>query len=77
MVNKLVLIEWLDSHYYPDWHIDAPVSKPSSVRSVGWLIHDGEMTKVIAAHMTDEDPPHRNGEMTIPVCSIQSIRELS
>lgn len=75
-MNRLVLIEWFDSHYVPGWHTNAPEEKPLLCRSVGWIIHDGEEAKVIAPHVTDEDPPQRNGEMTIPVCSIKSIREL-
>lgn len=73
---RLVLVEWLDSHYVPGWHTDAPAEKPSLCRSVGWLICDGEQAKVISPHVINGDPPQRNGEMTIPACAIVSMVEI-
>jgi hypothetical protein len=75
---RLVLIEWLDSHRTDGWHHDEPATEGKLCRSVGWLIHDGEDAKTIAAHIADEDcsPPQRAGEMTIPTCSVKRIKRL-
>lgn len=73
---SLVLITWLDSHYVAGWHTEDAATKPSHCRSVGWLIHDGTKAKTIAAHITDEEPPQRCGEMTIPTASIVKIQVL-
>lgn len=72
----LVLVEWLDSHYAPGWHTGARPKRGLTCYSVGWLVHDGKHAKTVAAHITDEDPPQRNGEMTIPACAVVSIQEL-
>lgn len=72
-VPKLVLIEWLDSHQNAAWTTEEPAKEPLSCRSVGWLVHDGEAAKTLAAHMTLETPPQRSGEMTIPTCAITKI----
>lgn len=74
--RKLVLIEWLDSHHVAGWHTEEPATEPLHVQSVGWLIYDGEKAKTIAPHMTDETPPQRCGEMTIPSCAVLSVRVL-
>ena len=73
----LVLIEWLDSHYAPGWHTDKPPKRGSTCFSVGWLVHDGKHAKTIAAHITDEEPPQRSGEMTIPSCAVLNVQKLS
>ena len=73
----LVLIEWLDSHYAPQWHTGKPAKRPLTCFSAGWLTHDGKRCKTIAAHITDEDEPQRSGEMTIPACAILSIVTLN
>lgn len=67
---KLVLIIWLDSHQMAGWHTEEPAMKPLVCRSVGWLLHDGNEAKTLAAHMTDEETPQRSGEMTIPTCAV-------
>ena len=76
MGNKLVLIEWLDSHYVAGWHTDGPAEEPTICRSVGWLIYDGDKVKTIASHITDEALPQRCGEMTIPTAAIVSMKTL-
>jgi len=73
---KLVLIEWLDSCSIEHWHDDKPDTEPLACRSVGWLVHDGKRAKTIAAHMSDDDPPQRSGEMTIPVVCITKITRI-
>ena len=74
---KLVLIEWLDSHQQARWTSDEPAKEPLVCRSVGWLVHDGEKAKTLAAHLTVEATPQRAGEMTIPTCAITKIRSLN
>lgn len=75
--RKLVLIEWLDSHRTEGWHVDDPATEPILCRSVGWLLHDGKGAKTIAGHITDQEPPQRCGEMTIPACCIRKMRTLN
>lgn len=72
---KLVLVEWLDSHYVPGWHYDEPLTKPKVCRSVGWLVYKGPKAITVASHMTVEDE-HRNGEMTIPIQTVVKITPL-
>jgi len=76
VIGKLVLIEWKDSQYVPGWHRDDPPIVSLRCRSVGWLIYDGQDSKTIAAHVTDEDDPQRSGEMTIPTGSIIMVTDL-
>ena len=75
-IGKLVLVEWWDSHYTQGWKTDDPSEEPLRCCSVGWLLHEGERAKTIAAHMTDEEVPQRNGEMTIPSASIIRVEVL-
>mgnify|MGYP001619283682 FL=1 len=74
--RPLVVIEWLDSHYVAGWHTEEPQTEPLLCRSAGWLVHDGEKAKTIAAHITEEDVPQRCGEMTIPVSAIVTMKVL-
>ena len=74
--KRLVLIEWLDSHYVAGWHTEEPQKEPLLCRSVGWLIYDGERAKTIAAHITEEETPQRCGEITIPNCAIVAMKEM-
>ena len=74
--GRLVLIEWLDSHYVSGWHSDEPNAEPLLCRSVGWLLHDDEKAKTIAAHVTDEETPQRSGEITIPSVSVVRVEVL-
>ena len=74
--HKLVLITWLDSHYVAGWHTEEAATEPSYCRSVGWLVHDGEKAKTIAAHITNDETPQRCGELTIPTAAIIKIRVL-
>ena len=74
---KLVLIEWLDSHQQARWTDDEPAKEPLLCRSVGWLVHDGDNAKTVAAHITVEATPQRAGEMTIPTCAITKITSLN
>ena len=74
--GKLVLIEWLDSHYVAGWHTDDPNEEPLTCRSVGWLLHDGPRAKTLAPHVTAEETPQRSGEMTIPTDAVVRVEVL-
>ena len=74
--QPLVLIEWHDSHAVYGWHTGDPSEEPLLCRSVGWLMHDGEKAKTIAAHMTNEETPQRSGEMTTPSATIIRVEVL-
>ena len=73
---RLVMIEWLDSHYAPGWSSGASPKAGMLCRSVGWLTHDGKKAKTIAAHVTHETAPQRAGQMTIPCCAVVRVRAL-
>jgi len=73
---RLVVIEWLDSHYAPGWSRDALPREGLLCRSAGWLVRDGKKAKTIAAHMTHESAPQRAGQMTIPCCAMVRMRDL-
>jgi hypothetical protein len=73
---RLVLVEWLDSHYIPEWHYDEPLTEPKVCRSVGWLVYEGPKAITIAAHVAVEDAPQRSGEMIIPAQAVINIKTL-
>lgn len=74
--GELVLIEWFDSSAVAGWHREEPETEPLLCRSVGWLVHDGKGAKTLAASITEEEEPQRNGEMTIPTCAIKRMEVL-
>ena len=73
---RMVVIEWVDSHYRSGWTTDAAEKLPLKCLSVGWLVEDGESAKVLSAHVTSEDRPQRCGDMTIPTAAIISMVEV-
>jgi hypothetical protein len=74
----LVMIDWVDSCCNPQWHAGPASADLTRCRSVGWLIHDGEDAKVVAAHIADEQSDmQRNAEMTIPAKAITRLRRIS
>lgn len=76
---KLVLIEWLDSCGRSDgdaWTRAQPHKRALSVKSVGWLVHNGKSAKTVAAHITCDIHPQRCGEMTIPTGAIVKMTRL-
>ena len=77
--KKLVLIEWVDSHYRPGWTTDGAknTALPLECLSVGWIVHDGKEAKVISSHITIEKNQQRCGDMTIPTAAILHITEVS
>ncbi len=78
-VYPLAIVEWHDSCTHMGWHRSLPCLNPSYCRSVGWLIHEGPETIVIAGHIADEDDGtmQHGGEMTIPRLAITKIDRLS
>lgn len=70
--NKLVLIEWKDTHSGRGWaDIDLirSHSRPLYCRSVGWLVSEDGGCKVVVPHIYDE----KNGEITIQGCGELTI----
>ncbi|KKM27077.1 hypothetical protein LCGC14_1578350 [marine sediment metagenome] len=75
-VGQLVLVDWEDSHYIPEWHRGEPIKAPLYCRSVGWVVYQGTKAITLAAHMSVEEDPQRSGEMTIPTKAILKTRVL-
>jgi hypothetical protein len=74
---RLVFIEWTDSHAVPGWQdLDAVRRSLGLVcRSVGWLIHDDQDTKILAPHLSEgSNPPQGSGIMMIPARAV--LREV-
>lgn len=68
---RLVLIEWEDSHTEGGWQrLDGDLADRAVVcRSVGWLVLDGAVVKIVAPHLSESEsevPLQGNGIMTIP-----------
>ena len=76
MDRRLVVIEWLDSHYRAGWTSEPVDALPLKCLSAGWLVEDGETAKVLSSHITSEDRPQRCGDMTIPTAAIISMVEV-
>ena len=75
---RLVLIEWVDAvGCSSSWEELSDIDpKPVACRSVGWLLHDGESTKVIVPHVTEKHPNAEArgcGDMTIPTIAVRRI----
>ncbi len=79
---RLVYIEWEDSYgCSPEWeHIKNCSPEPMICRSVGWLIHDDEKSKVVVPHLSQADHPNGElqgcGDMTIPTSAIRKIVDI-
>lgn len=74
--NRLVFIQWVDSSSVHGWSFDDPNVANLVVHSVGWIIAETSKSVVICSHITDEENPQRNSAMTIPRCSILSIKKI-
>lgn len=77
----LVLIEWEDSHGDGAWSdLSNGVEDRALVcRSVGWLVLDGERAKVVAPHMSEQEPGvplQGSGIMTIPSRAVLRVLRL-
>jgi hypothetical protein len=81
MNNKLVLIEWVDSHSGRGWQDLETIEEkaiPLYCRSVGWMIKETEHCKVIVPHISGEE----NGDVMLQGCGdlvipTQSIVKMS
>jgi len=72
----LLMIEWEDSHHRPGWTSDTAEAAPLVCRSVGWLVAETKLAKVLAANVTNEEEQQRCGDMTIPQRCIRRIVRL-
>jgi hypothetical protein len=78
----LVYIEWEDSMVGTSGWGETDGAKPTVpiIRSVGWLVYDGEDCKLIVPHLSAAN--HANakqqgcGDITIPASSIRSVAKL-
>jgi len=80
-ITRLVLIEWEDSHTEGGWQsLDCEIEDRALVcRSVGWLVLDGEVAKVIAPHIHEKESgvlSQGSGIMTIPARSVIRLIDL-
>lgn len=77
---RLVLLEWEDSHHSAGWQpIEGIRDEVLVCQSVGWLIYDGERSKVVAPHLSHpeaEIEAQGNGFMTIPARCVLRVVEL-
>lgn len=75
----LVLVEWQDSHTRGGWQdLDRIADAVLVCHSVGWLVHDGDVSKVLAPHVSfGSDPLQGSGVMTIPTRSVLKISPLA
>ena len=79
---RLVLIEWQDSHVGGGWQMLSEEIEDRALvcRSVGWLLLDGEQAKVVAPHLSQEEPGitlQGSGIMTIPTKAVLRLVDLT
>ena len=79
---RLVLIESEDSHTEGGWQrLDQHLADRAVVcRSVGWLILDGTVAKIVAPHLGESEsdvPLQGNGIMTIPTRAVLRMVDLT
>lgn len=70
--QKLVLVEWLDSHAGKGWQTVEQLecaSEPLYCRSVGWLFSESKDCKVIVPHVAGD----RGNGLTLQGCGELSI----
>jgi hypothetical protein len=69
---------------FPPFTVKGPIwnqaERPLVCRSVGWLLHDTDMCKVVVPHITNTDDPtiapQGCGDMTIPSCAVTRMIDL-
>jgi len=74
--DRLVIVEWVDSHITSGWSREKQDDEPQTCVSVGWVVAENERALSVSPHISIEETPQRNGTMTIPKCSIKRIGEL-
>lgn len=77
MVGRIVLAEWVDSTMPHGWNSGEPESRALRCHSAGRLMVANREVVTIAGTWGPEDDPQRAGEITIPVRSLLSLRELT
>jgi len=80
--HRLVHIKWLDSRQpTPAWQFVDSTSAHTACNcvSVGFLVHEDKSVKVLAPNLADVDKEdvQASGMITIPVCSITQVTDLS
>ena len=78
---RLIYIEWEDSCLGDGWEWLSREKKdePLICKSIGWLLLDGENTKIVSPHLADKDSGgsyQGSGVMTIPVRAIVRMVEI-
>lgn len=78
---KLVLVEWVDSHYSHGWkNVEEfkDLAKNIHCESVGWLLQENKRVVVIVPHLTRDDDEllQGTGEMIIPRCAVTKMTVL-
>jgi hypothetical protein len=71
-LQKLVLIEWVDSHSGRGWQMLDELedkAEPLYCRSVGWVVAETEGCKVIVPHIAGEE----NGDIMLQGCGDMAI----
>lgn len=79
--NDLVLIEWEDSAQpIAAWQFASQFDDYTTLvcRSVGWLVHDGDEVKGLAANVADfgDDDFQMSGLIRIPTRCVRSVSKL-
>jgi hypothetical protein len=68
--DRIVFVRWIDSNGPSGWHHDPVDNEPSRCRSIGWLLAESDEAITIASHLDGDPIKSRDGEFTIPRCSI-------
>ena len=74
---RLVQIDWLDAYSEDEWVMlaDLKIDESRAVtKSVGWLVHDGDIFKVVAG---DLDHDRCGRVMFIPTSCVRRIADLN
>lgn len=80
---RLVCVEWEDSFVGTSGWGETDGARPTVVvvRSVGWLVHNGEDCKLIVPHLSEPDHGSAKqqgcGDITIPASAIRSMVDLT
>jgi hypothetical protein len=74
------MIEWEDSAQpIPSWSYLSSFEPPGTIRcaSVGWLIYDDALLKVLAPNMGNENSAQVSGVIQIPTRCVVKVTRLS
>lgn len=77
----LAIIKWIDSAKTPNWTFITELdAKPVVCFSVGWIVSANKKTVTVVPHLSSDYSSIEQqgcGAMTIPVCSVLSIKQIS